>query len=149
MIKAIQTVIDGVFKIFETEGYEVVLAENGTEAIGLISQSAFSMVILDVEMPNVNGFEVLKAIRKFYPPVKRPVIMISAYDSQEHILKAAKLLDGLLKEIAKDANVVDQKIIVIAALQMATDLIKQKSLDNFGVMIFLHIKVYLVKDTKL
>jgi len=75
-------------KIFETEGYEVVLAENGLEAIQWIEKRPFSMVVLDVEMPNVNGFEVLKAIRKHYSSSCRPVIMISAYDSQDHILKA-------------------------------------------------------------
>ncbi|HBS48170.1 TPA: hypothetical protein DEO28_03740 [Candidatus Dependentiae bacterium] len=55
---------------------------------------------------------------------------IATDENQEHILKAAKLLDDLLKVIANGSSTVDHKIVVLAALQMATDLVKQKNFND-------------------
>src|SRR5258707_6368766 len=65
--------------LLETDGHErIVCAASGNEAIALIEKEKFSLILLDLMMPDLNGDEVLKVIRS--DPDKRdiPVIMISA-----------------------------------------------------------------------
>ncbi len=58
------------------EGYEVVTADNGLQAISAFEASGFDIVILDVMMPEVDGLEVCKHIRACDPHV--PILMVSA-----------------------------------------------------------------------
>src|SRR6201982_1482278 len=65
--------------MLETDGHErIVSAAGGNEAIALIEKDKFSLVLLDLMMPDLNGDEVLKVIKS--DPDKRdiPVVMISA-----------------------------------------------------------------------
>jgi CheY-like chemotaxis protein len=65
--------------LLETDGHErIVCAASGNEAIALIEKEKFSLILLDLMMPGLNGDEVLKMIRS--DPDRRdiPVIMISA-----------------------------------------------------------------------
>lgn len=63
----------------QREGYEVTLASNGIEALKKIHESHFHLMILDVMMPGIDGFEVLKSLRSYS---ELPVIMLTA-KSQE------------------------------------------------------------------
>ncbi len=56
------------------EGYLVGTADDGDAAIAMIKQKSFDIVLLDIKMPRVDGFEVLKFIKKDYPATK--VIML-------------------------------------------------------------------------
>ncbi len=63
-------------KIFLTkEGYEVITANCGGEALSLISSKSPDLIILDVMLPDINGFDILKTISTKY---KIPVIMLTA-----------------------------------------------------------------------
>lgn len=63
-------------KIFLTkEGYEVITANCGREALSLISSKSPDLIILDVMLPDINGFDILKTISTKY---KIPVIMLTA-----------------------------------------------------------------------
>ncbi len=64
-----------VIKYLEQEGYQVDLAENGIEALEIFEEQDFQLVLLDVMMPGLNGFEVLQAMRK---TSEVPVIIITA-----------------------------------------------------------------------
>lgn len=57
-------------------GFNTVLAFNGEEALNRLAEQPFVAVISDVEMPGMNGFELLQAIRAYYPTL--PVILMSA-----------------------------------------------------------------------
>ena len=61
------------------EGYEVITASEGKEALELIATAQPSVVVLDICMDDCNGLELLKEIRKAYPEL--PIIMNTAYDS--------------------------------------------------------------------
>lgn len=60
-----------------SEGYEVETASDGDEAMELVQSKPIDLVLLDIKMPRVDGFEVLRFIKKHYPQVK--VIMLTAY----------------------------------------------------------------------
>jgi DNA-binding response OmpR family regulator len=73
---------DIVSKYIRKEGYEVTVASNGFEALDCFNQQKFHLVLLDIMMPGIDGFEVLKEIRKVSD---LPVIMLTA--KQEEIDK--------------------------------------------------------------
>lgn len=60
------------------EGYAVVVAYDGEEALARVADQDPDIVILDLTMPKLNGFEVLKVIREKYSSRWRPVIIVSA-----------------------------------------------------------------------
>jgi DNA-binding response OmpR family regulator len=60
----------------EAEGYSVTVAMDGEEALGSVRASPPSLVILDVMLPRVNGFEVLRTLRN--EGFRMPVVMLSA-----------------------------------------------------------------------
>ena len=68
----------------ESEGYEVISAANGEECLDLVSNKHPDMVILDVMMPKLNGFETLDRIRQFS---EVPVIMLTGkHEEQDRVL---------------------------------------------------------------
>jgi len=62
-------------RTLEMEGYGVALASGGMSALELMGESEPDLIILDIKMPGLNGFEVLNVVRR-YSDV--PVIMLSA-----------------------------------------------------------------------
>jgi DNA-binding NtrC family response regulator len=71
------------------EGYEVDTAGDGDEAIEAIKKSDYDVVLLDIKMPRVDGFEVLKFIKQNKPEIK--VIMLTAYADVKNAIEALKL----------------------------------------------------------
>lgn len=65
--------------ILERNGFEVIEAQNGREAIERVQDELPSLVLLDVMMPDMNGFETLREIRKFS---NVPVIMLTVQASE-------------------------------------------------------------------
>ncbi len=64
------------FDLIKGAQYKVRWAKNGTEALQLFSSQAFTCILLDIMMPEKNGFEVLEAIRKVNAEI--PVIVLTA-----------------------------------------------------------------------
>ena len=75
----------------QRRGYEVATAEDGAVALEMIEQRRFDVVLLDVMMPGIDGFEVLRRVRKTHPPTELPIIMATAKDDREDIVEALKL----------------------------------------------------------
>ncbi|HET6268210.1 MAG TPA: response regulator [Acidobacteriota bacterium] len=63
--------------ILEDEGYEVHAAPNGTEALGLLREELYDLVLLDLLMPGMNGWEVLKQLRISAKANQTPVILLT------------------------------------------------------------------------
>ena len=61
--------------VLESEGYEVVTAEDGVDALNKISACIPDLIISDLRMPVMSGFELLKIVREKFPQI--PVIAIS------------------------------------------------------------------------
>ena len=76
----------------EEAGYQVIQAQDGQEAIEQLQQhSNLKLVICDVEMPNLDGFEFLSCYRQNPALTKVPVVMLSNWDSQEYRQMAMQL----------------------------------------------------------
>ncbi len=68
--------IVGILKLYlQNEGYEVLSASNGVDALKLISEEKIDLCLCDIMMPKMNGYELIQNIRKEY---NMPIIIISA-----------------------------------------------------------------------
>lgn len=83
---------------FEDEGYEVVVASNGQEAIEMFEKESPDIVTLDILLPDIDGIRVLRQMKEKNPKI--PVIMSTAYDyrddfavwaSEAYIVKSSDL----------------------------------------------------------
>jgi len=74
----------------EKNGYSVVLAENGEEALQMVRRESPDLVILDLMMPRMDGFEVCKRIRENYQTAQIPIIMLTAKSDLPDRLKGLK-----------------------------------------------------------
>jgi CheY-like chemotaxis protein len=64
----------------ESEGYKVDIAESGMEAIAKIVQSLPMLVLLDVMMPEMNGYEVVENIRQNLHLLNLPILLVTGMD---------------------------------------------------------------------
>jgi adenylate cyclase len=69
------------------EGYRVTTAESGTAALALAAAEAFDLVLLDLMMPGISGFEVLRRLKFEESTRDIPVIMISALDELDSTVR--------------------------------------------------------------
>jgi two-component system alkaline phosphatase synthesis response regulator PhoP len=69
------------------EGYQVSVAYDGEEALVRVKEDKPDVVLLDLMMPKINGFEVLKEIRERYKEKWIPVIIISAQGELDSLKK--------------------------------------------------------------
>ncbi|MBI3005874.1 MAG: response regulator [Ignavibacteriales bacterium] len=76
---------------FEKEGFSVISAENGTEGLRLAIQEKPDVVLLDIMMPGLHGFEVCKRIREQPSLAKTVIIMTSARSYKPDLDKAKEL----------------------------------------------------------
>lgn len=88
--------------ILDYEGYTVVYSTDALEGLKKIAQNSFSALLLDIQMPKMNGFEVLKKVKDSNLDVS--VIIISAHGSVENAIKATRLgaFDFIEKPIDRD-----------------------------------------------
>jgi two-component system, chemotaxis family, chemotaxis protein CheY len=73
----------------KTAGYEVVEAADGLEALDLISKTEVDMMILDVNMPNMNGIELVRRVRTSPKHCRTPIIMLTT-ETQESLRTEAR-----------------------------------------------------------
>jgi len=76
-------------KILGREGYRVFSAADGEEALAVMGREEINIVISDLQMPGMSGFDLLKAVKKDYPQIG--IIMMTAY-GDTYTVKDALLL---------------------------------------------------------
>ncbi|MGB8647522.1 MAG: response regulator [Anaerolineae bacterium] len=75
----------------QEQGYDVVEAENGMEALEKLRTSLYDVVLLDTLMPEMDGFQVLAEIKKDSALQYLPVIVISALDDMESVIRCIEM----------------------------------------------------------
>lgn len=83
--------------------YNIVRANNGIEAIKICESTRIDLILMDIRMPEMDGFEATIAIRKFNPTV--PIIAQTAYTAQKDqiIAKEAGCNDFLTKPLERNS----------------------------------------------
>jgi serine phosphatase RsbU (regulator of sigma subunit) len=96
-------------------GHEVELARNGREALEVLAAREMDLVLLDIMMPEMDGFQVLERLRA--DPARRhvPVIMISAIDETDSVARAIEL--GATDYLPKPFNPIVLRARVTATLE--------------------------------
>jgi DNA-binding NtrC family response regulator len=75
--------------VLESEGYKVDKASNGDEAILQVKAGLYDIVFVDIQMPKMDGLELLRYLRGLRP--KMPVVMLTAYGTVSRAVDAMKL----------------------------------------------------------
>ncbi len=86
-----------------SEGYDVGTAADGAEALIELQKEKFDLVLLDIKMPNMNGFEVLKVIKEKHLGTK--VIMLTGFADLKNAIESKKL--GAEDFVSKPYDLVD------------------------------------------
>ena len=79
---------DGCCKVLSKEGFDVVAAECGEDGLKMIEERHFDIVLLDLMMPSLSGFDVLAQVKSLHPDTT--IIVISGYATLEHSIEAMK-----------------------------------------------------------
>ena len=66
--------------VLESEGYEVVIANNGIDALDSIDAIRPQLILMDIMMPGVNGIEVARSIKQKQDYESLPILLVSAID---------------------------------------------------------------------
>ncbi len=107
--------------ILKNEGYKMYYAKNGEMALKLVSENSFDLILLDVMMPDINGFEVCKKLKNNDETKKIPVIFLSGKDSSADI------------ELAYECGGIDYVIkpfFTIELITKANSYVKLKKLED-------------------
>jgi sigma-B regulation protein RsbU (phosphoserine phosphatase) len=73
------------------QGHTVEVAADGLRALELIDQEAYDVILLDIMMPGIDGYQVLEQLRARHAPADLPVIMATAKDHSEDVVKALQM----------------------------------------------------------
>lgn len=84
-------------------GYEIATAADGEEGVAEVKNRKFDLVLLDIHMPKLDGFEVLKFIKKEHPEVK--VIMLTGFADLKNAIESKKY--GAEDFVSKPYDLVD------------------------------------------
>ena len=108
-------IVKGLRFSLEQEGYEVDCAYDGGEALGLIRRNDYSVILLDVMLPVMSGYEVCQAVREFSDI---PIIMLTA--KTDDIDKIMGLEYGADDYITKPFNILEVKARIKAIIRRST-----------------------------
>jgi DNA-binding response OmpR family regulator len=78
-------------RALEFEGYDVVTAGSGGRALDLLATAVFDLVLLDVNMPDLDGFSVLAKMREIPESAGIPVIMVTGVVDSQSVFRGKKL----------------------------------------------------------
>lgn len=91
-------------EILEDEGHDVFEAENGTEVLAMTVSARIDLILLDMAMPEMNGFAVMKLLNQDAQTAAIPVIVVTGLGRPDHLDDARRLgtIDYINKPWADD-----------------------------------------------
>ncbi len=125
-------ICESIKMILEYEGYNVEYSTSSVEGVEKALNEIYSALLLDIQMPEMNGFEVLKKVKESNPALS--VIMISAHGSVENAIKATRLgaFDFIEKPIDRDKLVISIRNAVEQSNLIQENTEYKKSLQEHG-----------------
>jgi PAS domain S-box-containing protein len=108
-------------------GEDLVLARSGKEALRYLLQDDFAVILLDVRMPDMDGFETAELIRSRPRSRNVPILFLTGYRSEEHLFRGYDLgaVDFLFKPIVPE--VLRSKVAVFVELSRSNAKLKQQA----------------------
>src|SRR5579863_5050223 len=73
------------------KGYVIGLADSARDLLPRVKEDGIDLVLLDIEMPDVSGLDALQSLRESYSPNDLPIIMVTAKNQSDDIVKALEL----------------------------------------------------------
>ena len=109
----------------EVLGEELVLANSGNEALRHLLDDDFAAILLDVKMPDMDGFETAELIRSRPRSRQTPILFLTGYKNEEHLFRGYDLgaVDFLFKPIVPE--VLRSKVAVFVELSRKADLLQR------------------------
>jgi len=89
--------------VLEDAGYHVVLMDDSSKAVEYIRQHKPDLILLDLLMPDLDGFDLLERLNNGTGPPPSPVVVVTAYSNQENDRKAKEL--GAVDVVNKPINI--------------------------------------------
>ena len=92
------------FKLFLVPKYDLRTVKSASEAISFLNNNKSDVILLDIEMPNISGFEFLKDIKKIPSYFDVPIIIVSGNTGEEFFKKArdSSAVDVLSKPVVSE-----------------------------------------------
>ena len=115
-----KNILSGLQLAFEDEGYEVIPAANGREAWEKLQKNIVDLVITDLRMPEMDGYELLKRIAAAYPTL--PVIVLTGHGTIETAVETMR--DGAVDFFTKPVDI-DKLALVVRKSITASELKEQ------------------------
>ena len=106
---------------------EMVTARSGTEALRHLLERDFAAIILDVKMPDMDGFQTAEMIRSRKRSRHTPILFLTGYKSDEHLFRGYDLgaVDFLFKPVVPE--ILRSKVSVFVKLSQHTDLLRRQA----------------------
>jgi len=103
----------GCHEVLTQEGYEAILAENGELGLKMIEKAHFDVILLDLMMPGLSGFDVLSHVKALHPDTS--IIVITGYATIENSIEAMK--KGAFDFIPKPFSPDQLRVVVSKAIE--------------------------------
>jgi DNA-binding response OmpR family regulator len=113
--------------IIQREGLEVDCAADGEEAIGFLKSKEYSVILLDLMMPRVDGFGVIEYLKAHTPARKPVVLVISAYADQRFKEVDPMMVAGVIRKPFEIADLGALVRYCVHGYQDATDALLRAS----------------------
>ncbi len=102
-----KNILSGLKLAFEDEGYSVLTAENGRIAFDLISKNIIDLIITDLRMPEMDGYELIKRVSASYPTL--PIIVLTGHGTIETAVETMR--DGAIDFFTKPVDL--EKLLLV------------------------------------
>jgi len=113
--------------VLEDLGQEVIKATSGREALRHLLRDDYAVILLDVKMPEMDGFETAALIRERERSRHTPILFLTAHRDEEHVFRGyyAGAVDFLYKPI--NPEVLRSKVSVFVELSLKTELLRRQT----------------------
>ena len=106
-------ILESISELLRLEGYQVEAASVPEQALKMLDDGKYNLLLTDVNMPGVNGFELLKLVKRKHP--ETVVVLITGYGTIENAVEAIKM--GAVHYVTKPIIDDEIKLIVARSLQ--------------------------------